>query len=47
MYIIIFIINCCVLYMKIFKRVNSKSFHHKEKYFFSLLFFIYEVKDIQ
>ena len=43
----IFIINCCMLYMKIFKRVNSKSFHHKEKYFFLFIFYIYEVMNIQ
>ena len=38
----------CVLYMKIVKRVNPKSSHHKKKYYFSisLILYLYEMIDI-
>ena len=48
MYNIINIINCFMLCMKVVKRGNPKSSHHKEKIFFSfsLILYLYEMMDV-
>ena len=37
-----------MLYMKVVKRINAKSSHHKEKIFFpiSLILYLYEMMDV-
>ena len=34
------IVNSCMLYMKIVKKVNPKNYDYKEKYFFCFFNFI-------
>ena len=35
-----------MLYVKVVKRVKSKGSHHKEKYFFSFILYLYEIMDV-
>ena len=33
--------HCCIIYMKVVKRINRKNSHHKEKLFLFLAFSFY------
>ena len=37
---------CCMLYMKAVKRINPKKPHHKEKKFYFLYLYAYEMMTV-
>ena len=37
--------NCCMLYMRVDKRVDPKCFHHNNFFSISLILFLYEMMD--